>query len=71
MEEKSDKISSQKCERGDRNMDKLALLLPNDFIESNLPCDAVLRLEDGSAFHVHRETLSKGSEYFRYVWLLI
>jgi hypothetical protein len=68
MEAKSDKISSQKCECDDRYMSWLALLLPKDFIEKNFPRDAVLRLEDGSAFHVHKETLSKGSEYFRFVW---
>jgi hypothetical protein len=31
----------------------------------------VLRLEDGGTLPVNRETLSKCSQYFRFVWLLI
>jgi hypothetical protein len=71
MEAKSDTCNSQKYVCGDRGMGTQDLLILSDFIENNLLCDAVLRLEDGGAFPVCKETLSKCSEYFRFVWLLI
>ncbi|XP_021934201.1 kelch-like protein 10 [Zootermopsis nevadensis] len=37
----------------------------NDLRQKNLLCDAVLRLDDGGAFPVHRVILSMCSEYFR------
>jgi hypothetical protein len=36
--------------------------------DKNLFCDAVLRLEDGGVFRVHRVILSMCSEYFRFVY---
>jgi hypothetical protein len=69
MEAKSDGSISQKYECGDR--DWLATLALSYFSENNLQSDAVLSLEDGGTLLVNRETLSKYSEYFRFVWLLI
>ncbi|XP_021929393.1 kelch-like protein 10 [Zootermopsis nevadensis] len=37
----------------------------NELREENLLCDAVLRLEDGGVFRVHRVILSMFSDYFR------
>jgi len=37
-----------------------------DLRQNNLLCDAVLRLEDGGVFPVHRAILSACSTYFRY-----
>jgi hypothetical protein len=71
MEAKSDSSSSQKHECGDGDTDWLATLALNYFSETNLQSDAVLQLEDGGTLPVNRETLSKYSEYFRFVWLLI
>jgi hypothetical protein len=71
MEAKSDASSSQKYECGDGDADWLAKLALSYFSETNLQTDAVLRLEDGGILPVNRETLSKYSEYFRFVWLLI
>jgi hypothetical protein len=71
MEAKSDTCSSQKYECSDGDMDWLATLPLRYFSENNLQSDAVLQLEDGGALPVNRETLSKYSEYFRFVWLLI
>jgi kelch-like protein 10 len=71
MESKSDTCNSRKCVYGDGGVDKQDLLILSDFMQNNLLCDAVLRLEDGGVFPVHTETLSKCSEYFRFVWLLI
>ncbi|KDR07508.1 hypothetical protein L798_02824, partial [Zootermopsis nevadensis] len=42
-----------------------ALVRLNKLRERNLLCDAVLRLEDGVVFPVHRVILSMRSEYFR------
>jgi hypothetical protein len=42
----------------------------NKLRERNLLCDAVLRLDDGGFFRVHRVILSMRSEYFRFVHLL-
>jgi hypothetical protein len=52
-------------------METQATLALSYFWENILPSDVVLRLEDGSTLPVNRETLSKCSEYFRFVWLLI
>jgi kelch-like protein 10 len=71
MEAKSDTCNSRKCVYGDGGVGTQDLLILSDFMQNNLLCDAVLRLEDGGVFPVHRETLSKCSEYFRFVWLLI
>jgi hypothetical protein len=48
-----------------------AMLSLNDLRETNVPCDAVLRLEDGGVFLVHTPILSECSTYFRFVWLLL
>jgi hypothetical protein len=71
MEAKPDSSRSQKYECGDRNMETQATLALSYFSENNLQSDAVLRLEDGVTLPVNRETLSKYSEYFRFVWLSI
>jgi hypothetical protein len=71
MEAKSDTSSTQKYECGDEDMDWLATLALSYFAVNNLHSDAVLRLEDGGNLPVNRETLSKYSEYFRFVSLLI
>jgi hypothetical protein len=71
MEAKSDTSSSQKYECGDGDADWLATLAFSYFSETNLQSDAVLSLEDGGTLPINRETLSKYSEYFRFVWLLI
>jgi hypothetical protein len=70
MEAKSNTSSSQKYECGDGDMDWLAMLALSYFSENNLQSDAVLSLEDGGTLPVNRETLSKYSEYFRFVWFL-
>jgi hypothetical protein len=71
MEAKSDNSSLQKCQCGDGDTDWLATLALSYFSENNLQSDAVLRLEDGGTLPVNKETLSKYSEYFRFVCLLI
>jgi hypothetical protein len=71
MEAKSDNSISQKYECADGDADWLATLALSHFSETNLQSDAVLRLEDGGTLPVNRETLSKYSEYFRFVCLLI
>lgn len=38
-----------------------------DLHQNNLLCDAVLRLEDGGVFPIHRAVLSTCSAYFRYI----
>jgi kelch-like protein 10 len=40
----------------------------NDLRQKNLFCDAVLRLEDGGTFQVHRVVLSAHSGYFRTIF---
>ncbi|XP_021932600.1 kelch-like protein 10 isoform X2 [Zootermopsis nevadensis] len=45
-----------------------ALLALNDLRQKTLLCDAVLRLEDGGVFPVHRVILSACSTYFRYLF---
>jgi hypothetical protein len=71
MESKPDSSSSQKYESGTGDMETQATLALSYFSENILQSDAVLRLEDGGTLAVNRETLSKCSEYFRFVWLLI
>jgi hypothetical protein len=66
MEAKSDSWSSQKYECGDGDMETQATLAFS-YSENNLQSDAVLQLEDGGTLPVNRETLSKCSEYFRFV----
>jgi kelch-like protein 10 len=69
MEAKSDSSSSQKYECGNGDIETQATLAFSYFSENNLTCDAVLRLEDGGTLPLNRDTLSKYSEYFRFVWL--
>jgi hypothetical protein len=71
MGAKSDSSSSHTYESGDGDTDWLATLALSYFSENNLQSDSVLSLEDGGTLPVNRETLSKCSEYFRFVWLLI
>jgi hypothetical protein len=71
MEAKSDTSTSQKYECCDGDTDWIATLALSYFSETNLQSDAVLSSEDGGTLPVNRETLSKYSEYFRFVWLLI
>jgi hypothetical protein len=71
MEAKSDTSSSQKYECGDADTDWRATLALSYFSDNKLQSDAVFSLEDGGTLPVNRETLSKYSEYFRFVWLLI
>lgn len=65
-EEKCD-TSSQRliAESGVRCMSTQAMQSLNDFRQNNLLCDAVLRLEDGGVFPIHRAILSACSTYFR------
>ena len=37
----------------------------NELRQQNLLCDAIIRLEDGSAFSIHRALMSACSPYFR------
>jgi hypothetical protein len=69
MEAKPDSSSAQKYECGDGDMEKQATLALSYLSDNNLQSVAVLRLEDGGTLPVNRETLSKYSEYFRFVWL--
>jgi hypothetical protein len=71
MEAKSDSSSSQKYECCDGDTDWIATLALSYFSDNNLRSDAVLSLDDGGTLPVNRETLSKYSEYFRFVSLLI
>jgi hypothetical protein len=71
MEAKQDSNSSHKYEIGTRDMETQSTLALSYFSENNLQSDAVLRLEDGGTLPVNRETLSKCSDYFRFVWLLM
>jgi hypothetical protein len=71
MEAKPDSSSSQKYKSGTGDMETQAELALSYLSENNLPSDAVLSLEDGGTLPVNSETLSKCSEYFRFVWLLI
>jgi hypothetical protein len=71
MEAKPESSNAQKYESGTGDMAREATLALSYFSENNLPCDAVLRLEDGGTLPVKRETLSKCSDYFRFVKLLI
>jgi hypothetical protein len=43
----------------------------NELRDKNLLCDALLRLNDGGVFPVHRIVLLKHSNFFRFVWLLM
>jgi hypothetical protein len=71
MEAKPDSSNAQKYDSGTGDMETQSTLALSYFSENNLQSDAVLRLEDGGTLTVNRETLSKCSEYFRFVWLLI
>ncbi|XP_046387558.1 kelch-like protein 10 [Ischnura elegans] len=48
-----------------RYMSTHALLALQELREHNLLCDAVVRLEDGTSFRVHRAILSSCSSYFK------
>jgi hypothetical protein len=70
MEAKPDSSNAQKYESGTWDLKTQATLALSYFSE-NLPCDAVLRLDDGGTLPVNTETLWKCSEYFRYIWLMV
>ncbi|KAI4504462.1 hypothetical protein M0802_000012 [Mischocyttarus mexicanus] len=53
------------AESGGRCMSTQAMQSLYDFRQNNLLCDAVLRLEDGGIFPIHRAILSACSTYFR------
>ncbi|KAF3424065.1 hypothetical protein E2986_07162, partial [Frieseomelitta varia] len=53
------------AESGARCMSTQAMQSLYDFRQNNLLCDAVLRLEDGGVFPIHRAILSACSPYFR------
>ncbi|XP_012271071.1 kelch-like protein 10 [Orussus abietinus] len=53
------------AENGGRCMSTQAMQSLYDFRKNNLLCDAVLRLEDGGVFPIHRAILSACSTYFR------
>jgi hypothetical protein len=71
MEAKPESSNAQKYEGGTGDTETQATLALSYFSENNLQSDAVLQLEDGGTLPANRETLSKCSEYFRFVWLLI
>lgn len=48
-----------------RSMSAQAMQSLYELRQNNLLCDAVLRLEDGGVFSVHRAILSACSTYFR------
>lgn len=48
-----------------RSMSTQAMQSLYELRQNNLLCDAVLRLEDGGVFPVHRAILSACSTYFR------
>ena len=50
---------------GGRCMSTQAMESLYDLRQNNLLCDAVLRLEDGGVFSIHRAILSACSTYFR------
>lgn len=54
------------AESGGRCMSTQAMQSLYDFRQNNLLCDAVIRLEDGGVFPIHRAILSACSPYFRY-----
>lgn len=54
------------AESGGRCMSTQAMQSLYDFRQNNLLCDAVLRLEDGGVFPIHRAILSACSTYFRF-----
>ncbi|XP_071580857.1 kelch-like protein 10 isoform X3 [Temnothorax nylanderi] len=53
------------AESGGRCMSTQAMQSLYDFRQNNLLCDAILRLEDGGVFPIHRAILSACSTYFR------
>ncbi|XP_024884161.1 kelch-like protein 10 isoform X3 [Temnothorax curvispinosus] len=53
------------AENGGRCMSTQAMQSLYDFRQNNLLCDAILRLEDGGVFPIHRAILSACSTYFR------
>lgn len=53
-------------ENGGRCMSTQAMQSLYDFRQNNLLCDAVIRLEDGGVFPIHRAILSVCSTYFRF-----
>lgn len=52
---------------GGRCMSTQAMQSLYDLRQNNVLCDAVLRLEDGGVFPIHRAILSACSNYFRFV----
>lgn len=54
------------AESGGRCMSTQAMQSLYDFRQNNLLCDAILRLEDGGVFPIHRAILSACSTYFRF-----
>ncbi|PSN47135.1 Kelch-like protein 10 [Blattella germanica] len=67
MEVDQDSCTSQRLisQHGGRCMSTQAMQSLFDLREKNLLCDAVIRLEDGGFFSVHRAILSACSTYFR------
>ncbi|XP_014616695.1 PREDICTED: kelch-like protein 10 [Polistes canadensis] len=65
--EESNATTTQRliAESGGRCMSTQAMQSLYDFRQNNLLCDAVLRLEDGGIFPIHRAILSACSTYFR------
>jgi hypothetical protein len=73
MEAKPRTCKSQQSEyqSDDKCLSTQEILILNDLRENGQLCDAVLRLDDGGTFRVHRAILSMCSTYFRFVWLLM
>lgn len=53
------------AEYGGRVMSTQAIQSLYDLRQNNLFCDAIVRLEDGGVFPIHRAILSACSSYFR------
>lgn len=53
------------ADNGGRCMSTQAMQSLYDLRQNKLLCDAVIRLEDGGVFHIHRAILSACSTYFR------
>lgn len=54
------------AENGGRCMSTQAMQSLYDLRQNNLLCDAIIRLQDGGVFHIHRAILSACSTYFRF-----
>ncbi|XP_069675813.1 kelch-like protein 10 [Periplaneta americana] len=66
MEEQANTSSPQQiCKSSGRCMSTQAMEVLQDLRTKNQLCDAILRVEDGGEFPVHRAILSACSDYFR------